>query len=206
MTDQQEPQVAWGDDGWASECGWARVHCVDTLTAEYLGQQDVWVTLGTSLPAGAYLDEPPAHKEGYAIVRQQSEWIFVADYRGQTAYDKATRQPSEITTLGPHQDSVTLLAPTGAYDVWDGTAWQHDDAIEQAAVLASAQAMHSQRIATASQQIAIIQPAVDGGYATPEHAKLLADWQRYRYELTALPQQPGWPAAPKWPEVPSKII
>jgi len=69
-----------------------------------------------------------------------------------------------------------------------------------------AMAEQAARIATANQQIAIIKPAVDGGYAKPDHTQLLADWQRYRYELTLVPEQPGWPENPQWPTEPEKII
>lgn len=62
------------------------------------------------------------------------------------------------------------------------------------------------RITEANQQIAIIKPAVDGGYAKPEHTKLLADWLRYRYELTAVPELTGWPEKPQWPAEPDKVI
>ncbi|WP_447835268.1 tail fiber assembly protein [Aeromonas salmonicida] len=62
------------------------------------------------------------------------------------------------------------------------------------------------RMATANKQIAIIAPAVEGGYAKPEHTQLLADWQRYRYELTQVPEQTGWPEAPQWPTEPDKVI
>ncbi|EQB2599510.1 tail fiber assembly protein [Aeromonas salmonicida] len=58
----------------------------------------------------------------------------------------------------------------------------------------------------ASEQIAILQPAVDAGYAKPEHTQLLADWQRYRYELTQVPERSGWPETPQWPTEPEKII
>lgn len=58
----------------------------------------------------------------------------------------------------------------------------------------------------ANQQISILQPAVDGGYATPEHTQLLADWQRYRYELTMVSKQPGWPESPQWPEKPEAVV
>lgn len=64
----------------------------------------------------------------------------------------------------------------------------------------------SARIATANQQIAIIKPAVDGGYAKPEHTQLLADWQRCRYKLTLVPEQAGWPEQPQWPTEPDKVI
>lgn len=60
--------------------------------------------------------------------------------------------------------------------------------------------------AVALTQIELIKPAVDGGYAKPEHTQLLADWQRYRYELTMVPEQAGWPGSPKWPEQPESII
>lgn len=62
------------------------------------------------------------------------------------------------------------------------------------------------RIATADRQIGTIKPAVDGGYAKPEHTQLLADWQRSRYELTLVPEQAGWPEQPQWPTEPDKVI
>ncbi|WP_429122004.1 tail fiber assembly protein [Aeromonas veronii] len=62
------------------------------------------------------------------------------------------------------------------------------------------------KVQIATQQIAIIKPAVDGGYAKPEHTQLLADWQRYRYELTLVPEQTGWPESPQWPTEPDKVI
>ena len=62
------------------------------------------------------------------------------------------------------------------------------------------------KVQIANQQIAIIKPAVDAGYAKPEHTQLLADWQRYRYELTLVPEQTGWPESPQWPTEPEKVI
>ncbi|MFQ2050947.1 tail fiber assembly protein [Aeromonas veronii] len=61
-------------------------------------------------------------------------------------------------------------------------------------------------LASANQQIAIIKPAVDGGYAKPEHTQLLADWQRYRYELTLVQEHDGWPESPQWPTEPDRVI
>ena len=60
--------------------------------------------------------------------------------------------------------------------------------------------------ATAVAQIELLKPAVDGGYAKPEHTQLLADWQRYRYELTLVPEQPSWPDKPQLPAEPEKVI
>ncbi|MCK0187874.1 tail fiber assembly protein [Aeromonas hydrophila] len=62
------------------------------------------------------------------------------------------------------------------------------------------------RMTLANQQISILKPAVDSGYAKPGHTQLLADWQRCRYELTLVPDQPGWPEKPQWPAEPEKVI
>ncbi|WP_421309550.1 tail fiber assembly protein [Aeromonas sp. 603696] len=70
----------------------------------------------------------------------------------------------------------------------------------------SAQARLSDCLTLANQTITTLQPAVDGGYAKPEHTQLLADWQRYRYELTLVPEQAGWPESPQWPTEPDKVI
>lgn len=64
----------------------------------------------------------------------------------------------------------------------------------------------NERLSLANNQISIIKPAVEGGYAKPEHTQLLADWQRYRYELTQVPEQPGWPDNPQFPAEPEKVI
>lgn len=72
--------------------------------------------------------------------------------------------------------------------------------------LEMATAKQSELMAVANQQIAILKPAVDGGYAKPGHNQLLADWQRCRYELTLVPEQPGWPDKPQWPTEPEKVI
>lgn len=58
----------------------------------------------------------------------------------------------------------------------------------------------------ATAQIDILQPAVDGGYATPEDIAALPQWKRYRYELFQMVTQPSWPESPQWPTEPEKVI
>ena len=208
MMNQNEPRVEWGDSGWAASSGWQSAHCTDTLTGEYTGQNDVWVSAGTSLPAGAYLEPPPEKEPGKAVVHDGDGWIFVVDNRGKTAYEKKTGAASIIEYLGDLPTDMTLISPSSQFDVWDETsgAWVKDDKAEQQATILIAQQEQSFRLTNASQQIAILKPAVDGGYAKPEHTQLLADWQRYRYELTLVPEQPGWPEKPQWPAEPEKVI
>lgn len=200
------PRVIWGNDGWAETSGFTMAYIADPETAEYLGLDDVWVSAGTGLPAGAYIDAPPASSEGKAIVRQATGWQLVTDLRGVVVYDKSTGHPVTVNAIGALLEQYTLQEPYSPYDKWTGDGWVKDEAAEQQATLAAAKAEQSTRLSTANQQIAIIKPAVDGGYAKPEHIKLLADWQRCCYELTLVPEQAGWPYKPQWPEPPATVI
>ncbi|MFM5530451.1 tail fiber assembly protein [Aeromonas veronii] len=207
MTEHNNEQRAtWGDDGWAETSGYTMAYIAAHETAEYLGPSDVWVSEGTGLPAGAYHDAPPASAEGKAIVRLDTGWQLVTDLRGVVVYDKSTGQPVTVNAIGELLEQYTLLEPSSPYDKWTNDGWVKDETAEQQAKLQAAKTEQSARIANANQQIAIIKPAVDGGYAKPEHTQLLADWQRCRYELTLVPEQPGWPDKPQWPTEPEKVI
>lgn len=131
-----EPRVILSEDGFASESGWAAVHTVDPITNEYLSMQDTWVSVGTGLPAGAFLDEPMQPEPGKAIIRQGGTWALVNDHRGQTAYNKQTRQSVVINELGELPTEFTLLAPQSQFDSWDvdGNAWMKDEVIERASI------------------------------------------------------------------------
>lgn len=200
------PRATWGDDGFAETSGVTMAYIADPETSEYLGPNDVWVSEGTGLPAGAYHDAPPVIAEGKAIVRQATGWQLVTDLRGVVVYDKSTGQPVTVNAIGELLEQYTLLEPSSPYDKWADDGWVKDESAEQQAKLEAAKTEQSARIANANQQIAILTPAVDGGYAKPEHPQLLADWQRYRYELTLVPEHAGWPESPQWPTEPDKII
>lgn len=206
MTEQQEQQVVWGDDGWASECGWVRAHCADPRTGEYIGIQDSWVTAGTGLPDGAYLDSPKERKGGFTFIRDKDGWAYVQDHRGLTVYSTDTKQQQVISEIGPLPSEVTTLVPPNQHSIWGGEAWQQDEVAEQAEVLAKAEAELNRLLSSATQQINIIKPAVDGGYAKIGHSKLLEDWLRYRYGLVLVPEQSGWPNNPVWAEAPQKMF
>ena len=53
-----QSHVIWGPSGWAETEGWAQAH-YQPATNEYNGPIDVWVSVGTSLPACAFLDPHP---------------------------------------------------------------------------------------------------------------------------------------------------
>ncbi|MBJ7581640.1 tail fiber assembly protein [Aeromonas veronii] len=151
-----------------------------------------------------YLDErgaPPA-------LAADGEWIVQPDWRHIELWETGTGISTEITepNVTPSDIGATDIPYPGRGYIWSDTDWVYDT--EEGARIVEAEAVAEQglRLSKANQQIAILKPAVDGGYAKPEHTQLLADWQRCRYELTLVPEQPGWPEKPQWPTEPEKVI
>lgn len=199
------PRVTWGPDGWAETDGWAQVYGANKENSECMGQMDVWVSAGTGLPAGAFLDEPPAPQPGKAILRHGDVWALVDDHRGKTAYDKKYRRPVAVTEPGELQSELTLLQPGSAFDVWDEEhgVWVMDTEAEQAWQLQQAEAQRNMLMAEATQQIAILADAVELGMATEEEQAAYTAWRQYRVQLSRLDL-----ATPpiQWPPKPSTII
>lgn len=211
MIEQFTPKTTLDEKGFASESGWIDVATIDRDSREFTGCSHEFVSAGTGLAAGSYLDAPagdcPAGKV-WVRAMDNSGWEAIEDHRGTEVYDKATGNQLTITELGQLPEGVTPLAPPYPFSVWNEATqgWDKDSAAEQERILQQANALQFASLATANQQIAILTPAVEGDYAKPEHTQLLADWQRYRYELTQVPEQTGWPETPQWPTEPDKVI
>jgi len=202
-----EPRVNWGSDGFASDSGWELVYVASAQTGQYLTSQEVWISVGTGLPAGAYLDEPMPPEQGKAIVRDSGGWVLVDDYRGKTAYNKQTRQPVVIDALGGLPITLTLIPPASPFDVWNdqAQAWVKDEAQEDAWQIQQAQVQRHALMSEASQEIAVLVDALDptiiGDPSDDDQVKLIA-WKTYRVELSKIDQQPGYPDTINWPAKP----
>jgi hypothetical protein len=199
-----QPRVTWGEDGFSSESGWAFAHCINQSTGELLYSQDVWVSVGTSLPAGAFLDPPPPNESGKVVVRQNGVWALVDDLRGATAYNKQTKQSEVICTFGLLPSELTLIAPASQFDVWseETGCWVKDFLAEQDWLTQQATYQRSALLGEAGNEIAALLDALDPEVISdPDdavQAKLL-EWKRYRAELATIdctthPVQ--WPAKP----------
>ena len=199
-----EPRVIWGEDGFASESGWVFAHCINQSTGELLYSQDVWVVVGTGLPAGAFLDTPPQPEQGKAIVRQTGAWGLVDDLRGITAYNKQTKQSEVISVLGPLSSYLTLIPPSSQFDVWseDSGCWVKDAQAEQDWLTQQATYQRSALLGEASNEIAALldalNPEVISDPDDAVQAKLL-EWKQYRAALAVVdcsihPVQ--WPVKP----------
>ncbi len=200
-----EPSVTWDQAGFAQTNGWVLAHCTDAQSEEYIGEQDVWVSVGTGLPAGAFLDAPPPPQPDKAIVRRTAGWALVADYRGQTAYSKANRAQKQVTAPGDLPDTLTLLVPSSQFDVWDEalTVWVTDVAVESTWNLEQATAQRIALLAEANQQNSVLADAVELGIATEEEQAAYTAWRQYRVQLSRLDL--AKPPIP-WPPKPNTTI
>lgn len=193
--------LQYDDRGFALESGIETCHCCYP-TGEYIGEQDIYVSINTGLPAHAYLDGPGEVKDGYWPVRtgRYEQWHQVADHRGKIAYEKSTLVGHEISSLGEITDTHTLLAPASQYDKWVDDKWVTDSAAEDAAAIAMSMDTRSSLLAEANQRIAVLGDAVDLGMATEGEVDSYNAWRRYRVELTRLDltiQPVNWPAKPQ---------
>lgn len=199
-----EPRVIWGEDGFASQSGWAFSHCINQSTGELLYSQDVWVVVGTGLPAGAFLDPPPLHGDGKAVVRQNGSWVLVDDLRGTTAYNKHTKQSEVISALGSLPFELTLIAPTSQFDVWSdelGT-WVKDAQAEQDGLTQQAVYQRSILLGEAGNEISALLDALDPDVISDPDDSVqvkLLEWKQYRAALAVIdctvhPVQ--WPLKP----------
>lgn len=186
--------------GFAETSGW--IVCYLTKPdGEYLGFVDEFIPATAGLPAGAYIDEPPADEAGKAIIRVGDKWELVEDHRGETVYSTENGQSVEVKTLGDYPENTTQLAPATPFDKWNGSEWVTDEAKLKAANIAEAEALKAQLRAQADSEIAWRQDAVNDGYATEQEAADLAAWKKYRVLLMRIDTS----KAPdiEWPEVPA---
>ncbi|CNE11911.1 tail fiber assembly protein [Yersinia kristensenii] len=189
-------------DGYAIESGIVTVYNISSETREYIGKTEEFITVGTGLPAHAYLDEPLKAKNGFAVCRTKDfdSWEYVADHRGETRYSTITKHEIMIKELGEYPQDSTNLIPF-EFGKWNGTTWIVDESEKSAATIQSAALKKAELKSIADSEISWRQDAVDGGYAEPEEIVDIATWKKYRVLLmridTSKAPNVEWPVAPE---------
>lgn len=118
--------IKFDKDGFALESGNATVYLTDS-NGIYIRDDVEFVTIGTGVSAGAYLDKPPKNKIGFAIVRNDNGWEYQPDHRGKTVYCKQTQAAKQIQDLGDLPSDCTATAPPDHYHTWNGKEWVLSD-------------------------------------------------------------------------------
>ncbi|MDQ6508781.1 Ail/Lom family outer membrane beta-barrel protein [Escherichia coli] len=125
---------------------------------------------------------PPDIPAGFVAVFNSDEasWHLVEDHRGKTVYDVASGDALFISELGPLPENVTWLSPGGEFQKWNGTAWVKDTEAEKLFRIREAEEKKTRLIQEATDNITILQDAVNFEMATDEEVSMLSSWKKYR--------------------------
>lgn len=170
-------------------------------TNEFIGEGDAYIPPHTGLPANSTDIAPPEIPAGFvAVFNSENEaWIIVEDHRGKTVYDVASGDALFISELGPLPENVTWLSPAGEYQKWDGVSWVKDEEAEKLFRIREAEEKKARLIQEATDNIAILQDAVNLEIATTEENSQLDSWRKYRVLVSRIDTS----TAPDivWPEL-----
>lgn len=191
------------ENGLATVSGWVKIYRCHPTTREYIGAAMDNVPQGTSVVADAYLDEPEIPLvPDMAIVRSPDgqSWLHVPDYRGSVAYDKETKQKTEITEIGDLPDNLTMDAPKTPFDKWNGKKWVTDKIEQRAHEVAVAESQKQSLLAEAEQEIAMLERKVRLDMATETDRAKLTEWEIYSVKMseadTSAAPDIAWPVKP----------
>ncbi|EDX37723.1 TPA: tail fiber assembly protein [Escherichia coli] len=170
-------------------------------TNEFIGEGDAYIPPHTGLPANSTDIAPPEIPAGFVVVfnSENESWNIVEDHRGKTVYDVASGDALFISEPGPLPENVTWLSPAGEYQKWDGVSWVKDEEAEKLFRIREAEEKKARLIQEATDNIAILQDAVNLEIATNEENSQLDSWRKYRVLVSRIDTS----TAPDivWPEL-----
>ncbi|WP_306426564.1 tail fiber assembly protein [Achromobacter xylosoxidans] len=171
---------------------------------------------GVFLIPGGAIDEPPPEviEPGMAYSFTGDAWLAVEDHRNGRLYltaDGADYRPgadgpnesAPYTGIGPMPDWLTSVARPDAWSVWRDGGWIRDETAWAASQAAALLAEKRARLLAASDQISVLQDAVDLGIATDDESAMLVAWKRYRVELNRIAVPTGDSSPITWPVPPA---
>ena len=189
--------LTFDNNGHAENAGELRVYYFDGNTKEFVGWSDEHIAAGVSLPGNSTDVAPEIEADGFVSVFTGAQWEQREDHRKQTVYRTDNRTPVVVDYIGKIKDGYTLIKPATSFDEWDGTQWVLDTDAKHIADVAANVEKKSALLTEASQVIAPLKDALDGGYIDDADKPVLTAWQKYRYELTKVnAEKPIWPESP----------
>lgn len=199
------PMAEFDEEGLSTKAGWAKVYRANGITGEYIGHADMDnVPYRAGLAADAYLDSPDIPTEkNVAIIRSKdgTSWVNVPDYRGVVVYNKETKQPVEVTSLGEIPDDFTIEKPKTEFDKWDGKKWSVDKEAKKENDMSVAKGMKSSLLADAEREISVLERKVRLGMASDEEKEMLNKMEIYSVKIadvdTSAAPNIDWPVKPE---------
>lgn len=197
-------EAIFDTNGLAVVTGWAKIYRCHPHTREFIGAAMDNVPYGASVIADAYLDEPEIPSApNLAIIRSPDgkSWMHVPDYRGIAAYDKETKQQTEITELGELPDNLTTDLPKTPFDKWNGKKWVTDKTEQQVYEVTVAENKKRSLLSVAEQTITMLERKVRLGMATDEDKQKLTKWEIFSVKVadadTSTAPDIIWPEKPE---------
>lgn len=157
-------------------------------TKEFIGSGDAWIPAHTGLPANCTHIEPPKIKNGSVGVFDSvtEKWIVVEDHRGKTVYDTSSLEVIYIEEIGPLPDNVTLIAPSGEYQKWNGTEWVQDTEAMNKGMKEKAESRRQELLDAASDIISDWRTELQLDIISDDDKARLIKWMAYIKQLKAM--------------------
>lgn len=197
----QEPQAIFGEDGNATETGFAHCYSYSGETLEFISEFDFWTLIGSGIPANSTMIPPPNVTSGRVATFRDGNWILEEDHRGETVYSTSDHSVILVTNIGAYPAGTTPLKPTTVYDLWDGTKWVTDDEAKKQGDIAEANRQKQSLIYEADSICRPWQTQLLLGIITDADKASLTAWMKYYQQV----QQADTNKAPEidWPQKPA---
>ncbi|WP_258087590.1 tail fiber assembly protein, partial [Xenorhabdus bovienii] len=190
MNYTNELQLAEFDaQGLSTVAGWTTIYRADPKTREYIGVDMDEVPYRMSVVNDAYRDAPALPKSpDTAICRSLdgTQWEYLPDYRGKTAYHTKTCQPVQITEIGDIPTELTRLTPKTPFDKWNGTQWVTDTVAQHQHEIQQAEDQRQTLQHETELKIARLERKKRLEMATDREIALLREWEIYSVKLTEI--------------------
>lgn len=196
-----EPQAVFGDDGNATETGFATCHSFNPDTGEYLGSFEFWTLIGSGIPGSSTRIEPPDAGDRQIAIFKNSAWLLEADHRGEIVYSTKDQSAFVVSLPGDYPADSTPLKPSTQYDKWDGQKWVTDTDAQNKGNVAEATAKKSALLDEANTFTGPWQTQLLLGIITDADKASLTAWMKYYQAVQAINTSNApditWPSKPE---------
>lgn len=178
-----EPRAVFGDDGNATETGYATCFSFDEVTGVYGTEFEFWTLIGSGIPASSTRLVPPEVKTGEVLIFKDGSWSVVPDHRGESVYSTNDLSVSTVTQPGDYPAGTTPLVPATRYDKWDGKKWVTDAEAQHAGSVAEADKQKQALLYEADSLCRPWQTQLLLGIITDADKASLTTWMKYYQQV-----------------------
>lgn len=169
----------------------------DETTGEFSHAAERTIKAGMGVPRGSTELAPMKWTDGFKPVFDGSVWVLVQDHRGKTLFNKLTKQPARMGSLGPIPDGYTDQVPGHEFDKWTESGWVLDQEALDEAIRQHSQQRIDSEMARVTPLIQAYQDKVDMGKAEEYEITNMEALREYRVALLEVDLlKPDWPPLP----------